>query len=86
MKLRSRAHKSVLEDEVRENEEGETLKVFEIDLREMLFDTGNRSVAVTKSRKTGPLRPRVWDWRITTVKESLTSLTSLVFINASSGK
>lgn len=28
------------------------------DLHEMLFDTGNRSVAVTKSRKTGPLRPR----------------------------
>lgn len=28
------------------------------DPREMLFDTGNRSVAVTKSRKTGPSRPR----------------------------
>jgi len=33
------------------------------DLREMLFDTGNRSVVVvTKSRKTGPLRPHR-EWR-----------------------
>lgn len=33
------------------------------DPREMLFDTGNRSDSVTKSRKTGPLRPRRRDWR-----------------------
>jgi len=36
------------------------------DPREMVFDTGNRSVVVvTKSRKTGPLRPRCSerDWR-----------------------
>lgn len=51
----------VLEDgeRIRRERDSEGLR----DLHEMLFDTGNRSVAVTKSHKTGPLRPRMQDQR-----------------------
>lgn len=48
------------------------------DPHEMPFDTGNLfAIVVTKSRKTGPLRPRCSErLGIVAVKESPTSLTS----------